>query len=50
MKDRKKQRLPGFNYSTDGAYFVTICVQDMQCRLGSVSDGKMILNEAGTIV
>ncbi|HNV57101.1 MAG: hypothetical protein GYA67_05740 [Smithella sp.] len=50
MKDRKKQRLPGFNYSTDGAYFVTICVQNMQYCFGNVENETMALNQTGKIV
>jgi REP element-mobilizing transposase RayT len=47
MNERKKQRLPGFDYSTPGAYFVTICVQGMQCRFGEVCKGNMVLSEVG---
>ncbi|MEE9914146.1 MAG: transposase [Deltaproteobacteria bacterium] len=50
MNNRKKQRLPEFDYSAPGAYFVTICVQGMQCCLGNVTDGNMILNDSGVIV
>ena len=50
MKDRKKQRLPGFNYSTDGAYFVTVCVQNMQYCFGNVENETMALNQTGKIV
>ena len=44
---KKKQRLLGFDYSTPGAYFVTICVQGMECRFGEVVDGSMALSEDG---
>lgn len=47
MKERKKQRLPEFDYSTPGAYFVTICVQGMEYRFGEVCGGDMVLNVAG---
>jgi len=47
MKERKKQRLLGFDYSTPGAYFVTICVQGIECRFGEVVDGSMALSEDG---
>ena len=50
MKDRKKQRLSQYDYSAPGAYFITVCVQDMQCRFGKVRDGVMTLNESGKIV
>jgi putative transposase len=50
MHERKKQRLPRFDYSAPGAYFVTICVKNMQCRLGEICKGNMVLNEIGEIV
>ncbi len=43
-------RLPGYDYTQPGAYFVTICVQHRKCLLGTITDGKMQLNEAGQIV
>lgn len=46
---RKSIRLKHFNYSQNGAYFVTICVKDFKCLFGEVIDGKIILNEAGKI-
>jgi len=42
--------LPGFDYSGEGYYFVTICVMDRDFLLGFVRDGKMYLNEYGMIV
>ena len=36
---RKPNRLPDFDYNTPGAYFVTICVQGMKCKLGSIVGG-----------
>ncbi len=32
MENRKNNRLKEFDYSTNGAYFVTICVLDMKCK------------------
>jgi len=49
LKERKNNRLRGFDYSTPGWYFVTVCVQDMDCVLGEVIDRQMVLNEAGRI-
>lgn len=49
LPKRKPTRLKGFDYSSDRFYFVTICVQDMRCQLGHVSDGQMHLNEYGQI-
>ena len=50
MRERKKMRLPGFDYSTPGAYFITTCVQNRRCVFGEIRDGKMFLNEYGNIV
>jgi putative transposase len=36
---RQSMRLPEYDYSVPGAYFVTICVQDRVCVLGDVVDG-----------
>ena len=44
---RHSMRLQGFDYTQEGAYFVTVCIQDRACLFGDISDGKMILNEAG---
>jgi putative transposase len=46
---RKSIRIPDYDYSKEGFYFVTICCQDMVCRFGYVVDGKMVLNECGKI-
>lgn len=34
--DRKKLRLSGFDYSTNGAYFVTLCTINRKCILSSI--------------
>ncbi|MBI2339239.1 MAG: transposase [Deltaproteobacteria bacterium] len=47
---RRSVRLSGYDYSQQGAYFVTICVQNRECLLGKIVDRKMVLNEAGEIV
>jgi putative transposase len=44
---RRSIRLPGYNYASPGAYFVTICVHGGECLLGDVVDGEMRLNEWG---
>jgi putative transposase len=44
---RHSLRLQGFDYTQTGAYFVTVCIQDHACLFGDISDGKMILNDAG---
>ena len=47
---RKQLRLPDFDYSMPGAYFVTICTQNKQCLFGAIKNGKMKLNPNGEIV
>jgi REP element-mobilizing transposase RayT len=46
---RTSLRLPHYDYSTPGAYFVTICVDQRRCVLGAVSGGLMNLSDAGGI-
>ncbi|HEY5461978.1 MAG TPA: hypothetical protein VIJ95_01865 [Hanamia sp.] len=46
---RRSIRLKGYDYSQSGLYFITICCQDMICRLGKIANGEMVLNELGTI-
>jgi REP element-mobilizing transposase RayT len=47
---RRQIRLPGYDYATPGAYFVTVCAEGRACRFGTVVDGEIRLNEAGQIV
>ena len=47
---RRSIRLPGYDYSQPGAYFVTIVAQDRLCLFGEVADGVMRLNGAGRLV
>lgn len=47
---RQSTRLPGFDYSQPGAYFITICIRKHKSLLGNVSNGVMVLNSVGEIV
>lgn len=47
---RKKIRLTNYDYSTPGAYFITVCVQDRRCVFGEIRQGQMDLNARGKIV
>ena len=47
---RRSIRLPGYDYSQSGAYFITICAYQRQCLFGNVVDGQMYLNQYGAIV
>ncbi|MBU2524645.1 transposase [Patescibacteria group bacterium] len=42
-------RLHGFDYSSDGYYFVTICTNDRIEYFGKIVNQKMILSEIGKI-
>ena len=44
---RRSLRLKGYDYTQNGAYYVTICTQKRQCLLGTIKKGEMVLNEAG---
>ncbi len=43
-------RLKSWNYSWNGAYFVTICTQNRKPFFGEISDQKMIFSDIGKIV
>lgn len=47
---RRSIRLKEYDYSQNGAYFVTICVQNRECLFGEIVDGEMVLNDAGEII
>ena len=49
MKQRKRNRLMGFDYSNDAQYFITICCKNRICHFGYVEYDQMILNEYGKI-
>jgi REP element-mobilizing transposase RayT len=49
-KNRKLNRLRGFDYSFPGHYFITICTQGRMPMLGDVVDYEMKLNDLGKIV
>ena len=47
---RRSIRLQGYDYSQNGAYYVTLCTQNRECLFGEIVKGEMILNEYGKIV
>ena len=49
MKQRKGNRLIGFDYATTALYFVTSCVQDRICCFGEIINHVMICNDDGKI-
>ena len=50
LHHRKNLRIPEFDYSQPGAYFVTIVAQDRKTLFGHIIDGEMILNDMGKMV
>ena len=50
MLNRKRNRLNKFDYSSQGYYFVTICVKDRVCCFGDVVGGEMVLSDYGQVV
>lgn len=50
LHHRHSTRLKDYDYSLAGAYFITICTWQRACLFGDVVDGKMMLNDIGSIV
>ena len=57
LPNRKPIRLPEYDYSSPGAYFVTICTKDRKCILSNISVGadalggpNLQLTDTGKIV
>ena len=54
LPKRKPTRLKGYDYSTTGAYFITICTNDKKCILGNIvgqglAPAEIILSQYGKI-
>ncbi len=47
---RRSIRLRNFDYSSAGAYFITICAHERESVFGNLVDGVMRLNDWGLIV
>lgn len=48
--ERKLNRLPNYDYSQVGWYFITICTKYMTECFGEIRNDEMVLNECGRIV
>jgi len=46
---RRSIRLQDYDYSSEGAYFVTICARHRECLFGEIVNGEIVLNEYGKI-
>jgi putative transposase len=49
-RPRRSTRLPKFDYTQNGAYFITICTHKKQNLFGEIVDGEVRLDECGQIV
>jgi REP element-mobilizing transposase RayT len=49
LPQRKRNRMLGFDYSTEAIYFITSNCKDRLHHFGEVENGKMILNKFGEI-
>jgi REP element-mobilizing transposase RayT len=47
---RRSMRLQGYDYSSPGYYFVTVCTQQRRSLYGVVVDAEMQLNDPGRMV
>ena len=47
---RKSIRLPGHDYASPGAYFVTVCTHERACILGEIIDDRVVPSVHGVIV
>jgi hypothetical protein len=45
LKSRKSPRRQSYDYTSPGAYFITICTAGRQYYFGEIANGRMILNE-----
>jgi len=46
---RRSIRVPGYDYSQPGAYYVTIVTWHRECLFGKVVDEEMVLNKYGLV-
>ena len=47
---RRSIRLRNYNYSQNGAYFVTLITKNRENLFGEIKNGEMILNDIGRVV
>ncbi len=43
----KQHRLPGYDYTQSGSYFITICTHEREHFFGMVKEGRMLHNAIG---
>jgi REP element-mobilizing transposase RayT len=47
---RHSIRLPNYDYSQPGYYFVTLCAHDRECLFGDIENNNIVLNEIGMLI
>jgi REP element-mobilizing transposase RayT len=47
---RRSIRLKGYDYAQVGSYFVTICIKNRECLLGTIQDGDVNLSAYDQVV
>jgi REP element-mobilizing transposase RayT len=47
---RRSIRLGNYDYTTAGAYFVTMCAYGRECLFGEIVNGEMVPNAAGICI
>ncbi|MBM4161168.1 MAG: transposase [Ignavibacteria bacterium] len=47
---RQSIRLQGYDYSSEGSYYITVCTHNRECQLGDVVNDEMRLSRIGEIV
>jgi len=50
IHNRHSIRLKDYDYSQNGAYFVTICAWQRECLFGEIVNSEMVSNDMGRIV
>ena len=48
--NRKSLRLPNYDYSKGGKYFITVCVKSKVFLFGDIVAGKLCINDIGKVV
>ena len=46
---QRQHRLPGYDYTHPGSYFITICTHEREHFFGEVKEGRMLLNAIGRV-
>ncbi|MEO8399240.1 MAG: transposase, partial [Ignavibacteriaceae bacterium] len=49
IEPRKKNRLPNYDYSFPGYYYITICTQNKIHHFGNIKNEEMLLSKIGSI-